>query len=42
MVEFIYHSGDVNWRLGPLLDEVADTWDVDAWNLWDLLEAAEL
>ena len=42
MVEFIYHSGDVSWRLGPFLDEAPDTWDIDAWNLWDLLEAAEL
>ena len=42
MVEFIYHSGDVSWRLGPFMDESPDNWDLDVWNLWDLLEAAEL
>ena len=43
MVEFIYHSGDVSWRLGPLNDEAPNTdGDIDAWDLWDLLEAAQL
>ena len=40
MVEFIYYSCDVSWRLGPLNNEARNTWDIDAWE-WDLLDLLE-